>query len=77
VALRGGTGPCLAASSASKPISVRLTIDAQGRIVRVELVTATARRELPAGRPGGPLVRDNGARRRRPAPSEITLRARS
>jgi hypothetical protein len=38
-ALAAGRAPCLAASDASKPIRVRLTIDAQGRIVRVELVT--------------------------------------
>jgi hypothetical protein len=38
-ALASGRAPCLAASDASKPIRVRLTIDAQGRIVRVELVT--------------------------------------
>jgi hypothetical protein len=38
-ALAAGRAHCLAASDPSKPIRVRLTIDAQGRIVRVELVT--------------------------------------
>jgi Ca-activated chloride channel family protein len=37
-ALTSGRAPCLAASDASKPIRVRVTVDAQGRIVRVELV---------------------------------------
>ena len=38
-ALAAGRASCLAASDAGKPIRVRLTIDGQGRIVRVELVT--------------------------------------
>jgi Ca-activated chloride channel homolog len=38
-ALASGRAPCLAASALGKAIRVRLTIDAQGRIVRVELVT--------------------------------------
>ena len=37
-ALASGRAACLAASSAGKPIRVRLTIDARGAIVRVELV---------------------------------------
>jgi len=37
-ALASGRAPCLAASAVGKPIRVRLTIDARGAIVRVELV---------------------------------------
>ena len=76
-ALAAGRAPCLAASSASKPISVRLTIDAQGRIVRVELVTGDRNAEscLRAG-----LAGLSSATMAHGAPTgtvEITLRARS
>ena len=37
-ALASGRARCLAASDVSKPIRIRVTVDAQGRIVRVELV---------------------------------------
>jgi len=76
-ALAAGRARCLAASSASKPISVRLTIDAQGRIVRVELVTGDRNAEscLRAG-----LAGLSSATMAHGAPTgtvEITLRARS
>jgi Ca-activated chloride channel homolog len=38
-ALASGRAACLAASDAGKPIRIRLTVDARGSVVRVELVT--------------------------------------
>ena len=37
-ALASGRAACLAASDLGKPIRIRLTVDARGRVVRVELV---------------------------------------
>jgi hypothetical protein len=76
-ALAAGRAPCLAASDASKPIRVRLTIDAQGRIVRVELVTGDRNAEtcLRAALTG--LSSATVAHAAPTGTVEITLRARS
>ena len=76
-ALAAGRAPCLAASDGSKPIRVRLTIDAQGRIVRVELVTGDRNAEscLRAALAG--LSSATVAHGAPTGTVEITLRARS
>jgi len=44
-ALASGRASCLAASSAGRSIRIRLTVDAKGRVVRVELIAGDRRAE--------------------------------
>jgi Ca-activated chloride channel homolog len=75
-ALASGRAACLAASDRAKPIQIRLTIDAHGRIVRVELVTGDRNAEscLRAALAG--LSSATAAHGAATGTVEITLRAR-
>jgi len=80
-ALASGRAACLAASDLGKPIRVRLTIDAQGRIVRVELVTgdrnaAPCLRAALGGLSSATVASGNGKTSPAVGTVEITLHAR-
>ena len=81
-ALASGRARCLAASDVSKPIRIRVTVDAQGRIVRVELVSGdrTAEgclRTVLAGMSSATIAQGSGSGSESPTGTvEIILRAR-
>jgi Ca-activated chloride channel family protein len=75
-ALGSGRGACLAAADVGKPIRLRLTVDAQGRILRVELLAGDRHAESCLQRTLAGLVSATVAHGAPTGLVEVTLRAR-
>jgi Ca-activated chloride channel homolog len=75
-ALAAGRGACLAAADLAGPILLRLTIDAQGRIVRIQLVAGGRNAESCLQRALAGLASVTAAHGAPTGTVELTLRAR-